>query len=270
MLRPPDFHDLDERIDFSLFHDLASIPRVKINLTTDHCLDPGTKDVRVKRVEFKASLRKSADKPSIPSVAAFGIGIKFRQARICVFLGERDTHQVDIGALFAEPPRQVDLGHVEARWVPITNIKGEKRGEPGFVGNLSHNRGAAIAMKCPKRYAVLVENWPQNAANGALLGPDLNARRLLRPAVSVVAAGNIFRIVLRIVPGRRVLCLAGLVDDPLPWDLILFAGEHESPTHFVCLGLLHRLDKLVNKELVANRPHSGRLDLARDVRCGID
>jgi len=76
----PAFHDLDERIDLSLLHDLASIPCVKINLTTDLCLDSITEGVRVKRVEFKASLPKGIDKPPMPRVAALGVSSKFRQA----------------------------------------------------------------------------------------------------------------------------------------------------------------------------------------------
>src|SRR2546421_7986515 len=66
--------------------------------------------------------------------------------------------------------------------------------------------------------AVLLEDRREDAAHGALLGPDLDPVLLTVPGIAPVPLRSVVEVVGEIVPGRLALQLPILVDDPVPRD----------------------------------------------------
>src|SRR6516165_11476805 len=80
----------------------------------------------------------------------------------------------------------------------------------------------------------LAQYRPQHPANGALFGPDLDGMWLRLPQVSAVE--ETISALRRVSPSADEFQVAGLINNPFPRNLALFASDLESAiddVHFV-------------------------------------
>ena len=80
-------------------------------------------------------------------------------------------------------------------------------------------------MHDPEADAVVIENRFEHAANGALLGPNLDADGLLIPEVAAILTANVICEVGGIIPTWYPFQLAILINNPMPRDQAFLAGS---------------------------------------------
>src|SRR5262249_27735131 len=105
----------------------------------------------------------------------------------------------------------------------------------------------------------MIKHPLEHAPHRALLPPDLAPHWLLIPEIAAIGSRDTAGVLGGVCPSRRALHGAGLVNDPFPRDVALFASHLEQAVDSLHFGCRHRGDQAGGEQLVADAASGGWL-----------
>ena len=114
---------------------------------------------------------------------------------------QRNPPQLDvIAVVLGEPCGQVLFRHEHPARIEVADVEHDQIAAVVIFGNVMGCGGAAESVHRKEADGVLVEHRGKHAAHGALLGPDLDAMRLLVPEIAAIGSRDTAGVFGRIGP----------------------------------------------------------------------
>ena len=202
----------------------------------DMCLDQRphalTQNRRGHSIELNAAVAMVLDEPAITAIESlitrWEIGERFSPD-----IGRSDRRpqqwQFDAGAIATKPFGKIDLGHVEAARVEITDVDWEDRllTMAAVLRRIPNDCRGIEPVKNLKGNPKLVENFGERALHGVFLRPNYKPLWLIRPIIPRIVFKRRPEKCGLIVPARNALGRASVVNDVRPRNLTILARPYE-------------------------------------------